>query len=113
MAVYIVALIAGSLTTVSPLIYLMNYDRCVASILSKQPDFDTSAFSPAITPFLAYAITVVGAFVLIVSTVMIAITGLKQLQNARDASKTPPLPGSASVGDENDGPVDTEEETVF
>ncbi len=113
MTAYIVALIVGSLTTVSPLIYLMNYDRCVADILSKQPDFDTAAFSPAITPFLAYGITVVGAFVLIVSTVMIAITGLKQLQNARGASETPPLPGSAAVADEDDSPVDTEEETVF
>jgi Ni/Fe-hydrogenase subunit HybB-like protein len=87
MTAYIVGLVAGSIITVFPLIYLMNVDRCVALVLQTQPDFSVSNFSPSFSPALASSVVAVGAVVLLVSITLIAITGLKQLRRKEEAEK--------------------------
>lgn len=88
MTAYIVGLVAGSIITVFPLIYLMNVDRCVALVLQTQPDFSASNFSPSFSPALASSIAAVGAVVLLVSITMIAITGLKGLRRKEEAEES-------------------------
>lgn len=80
MVAYIVGLIAGSIITVFPLIYLMNVDRCVAMVLQHQPEYSAASFSPSFSPALASSIAAVGAVILLLSAAMMAITGLKRLR---------------------------------
>ncbi len=82
MIAYTAGIIAGASTTVFPLIYMMNYDRCIAMIQSQNPDFDPADFTHAIshmTPNLLAGIAVVGAVVMLICTLMAAITGLRKL----------------------------------
>ena len=111
MAAYIVGLIIGAITTVFPLIYWMNYERCIALVLAHQPDFDVAGFPPAIPDLLASSVTIIGAVVLLVSTMMIAITGLRQLKPAQEASTPPPTGENEKQKKEKNGSIDTEEET--
>ncbi len=113
MTAYIVGLVVGALTTVSPLVYMMNYDRSLARILSRQPEFDPAIFSADISSTLVFGIAAVGVFVLIVSTIMIAVTGLKQLKNAAISSGTGTGSAAASGEKNAENPLNTEEETAF
>jgi len=104
MTAYIIGMIAGTVVTVFPLIYLMNFDRCLASILAAQPGFDTARFDPSYSLGLASSVTAVGAVILLLSAAMMAITGLRHLrpQKAKgqdaaslDSQLAPPAEGSS------------------
>ena len=87
MTAYIVGLIAGTVVTVFPLVYLMNFQRCLATIIAQQPDFDPARFDPANTVSLVTGVTAVGAVVMMLSIAMIAITGLRQLKPKQGSAK--------------------------
>lgn len=99
MKAYIVGMIVGGFVTVSPLIYMMNVDRCVAGIIEDNPEFDPAAFAPSYSPGLATGITIIGAVVLLVSVGMMAFTGMGELSadgdDQSDASDAK-SPGSTS-----------------
>lgn len=87
MTAYIVGLISGTVCAVFPLVYLMNFDRCLAYVMVKQPEFDASLFIPAAQD-LAYSLAAIGAVVMLISVTMIALTGLRRLK----AQRTKPQP---------------------
>jgi len=93
MAAYIVGMITGTVALVFPLLYLMNIDRCVAEILSEQPGAGVAEFLTYSQHTLAYGIAVVGAVVLVLSTVMAALTGVMRLKERRQILS----PSSASA----------------
>jgi len=102
MAGYIVGMIAGAILTVSPLVYLMNYDRCLAAIFQCQANFNVERFSPSQTISLASSIAAVGAAVLLISVAMMAITGLRQARKAADdQSSSAPAESEESKGEES------------
>ena len=80
MAAYIVGMITGTVALVFPLLYLMNIDRCVAEILTEQPGASVVEFLTYSQHTLAYVIAIVGAVVLVLSTVMAALTGVMRLK---------------------------------
>ena len=96
MTAYIIGLIAGTVCAVSPLLYLMNFDRCLAHIIAEQPQFDPNLFSPA-AQGLAYNIAAIGAVVMLISVAMIALTGLGRIKTQR----TKPQSGRESVVSES------------
>ena len=101
MVAYIVGMIAGTICLVAPLIYAMDLNHCVARIMSRNPDFDPSKFTAYAPQGMLYVIAVIGAFVLVLSAVMTALTGFAHLKPKRQESESmlPPsgertLPGS-------------------
>jgi len=95
MAGYIVGIIAGAILTVSPLVYLMNYDRCLAAIFQCQVNFNVERFSPSQTISLASSIAAVGAAVLLISVAMMAITGLRQSRKAAAGAQSSSAPAES------------------
>ena len=83
MVVYIVGMITGAVCLVFPLIYVMNFDRAVARILSRNPEFPIESFTPHISSGLLYIVSLIGAAVLLVCTLMAAIIGASQLRARR------------------------------
>jgi len=78
MASYIVGMICGTVTLIFPLVYLMNYDRCVATVLQFQPRFNTGPFSLTYSATLASGVAAIGAVVLIISVAVMALSFLRQ-----------------------------------
>ncbi len=113
MIAYTVGMVVGAITAVFPMIYLMNYDRSVAQILSKQAEFDITAFSPAVPQSLMTGITVIGVLVLLVCTTMVTITGLRKLKMSGPAAGPDNSHETSPEENEKDSPIDTEEETAI
>ncbi|MHC5033998.1 MAG: hypothetical protein ACYTFZ_03075 [Planctomycetota bacterium] len=96
MVAYIVGMITGAICLVFPLIYVMNFDRSVAKILSKNPDFPISTYAPHVPASLLHIVAIVGAVVLLLSAVMAALSGSMRLRDrrgkAQGATAPPPVP---------------------
>jgi len=93
MAAYIVGMITGTVALVFPLIYLMNIDRCVAEILTEQSGAEgVTQFLSYSQHTLAYVIAIVGAAVLVLSTVMAALTGVMRLRERHRLLGPSPAP---------------------
>jgi hypothetical protein len=103
MVAYIVGMITGTLCMVMPLVYAMNVNACVAQIMTGNPEFDPVRFAAYTPPRLLYAISAIGAVVLLVSTFMMAWTGSVQLKAGRP--KPPEVPPAAEPPDEPAPPV--------
>ncbi len=113
MAAYTAGIIVGAITTVFPMIYLMNYDRCAARILSKQAEFDIAVFQPALPPSIMWGVIAIGAFVLLVCTTMVAVTGLQRLRAEREEGKSLQAPDPKAGVEPQETPDDVEEDTVL
>ena len=95
MAAYIVGMIAGTVCLIAPLLYAMNVNRCVATILATNPEFDPQKFIAFTPQGLLYPIAIVGAVVLLLSAALMAFTTLGRCRGPRPKapeaeSATPP-----------------------
>ena len=88
-------MIVGTICLVSPLIYLMHVERCVATLLAAGSG-TVEAFLTYSHPTLAYGVAVVGAIVLLVSTGLVALMTVRRLPR-KEAEEDVPMP---SIDDE-------------
>lgn len=79
MAAYIVGIIMGAITVIFPLIYMMAFELSRAVALSHQPDLRIQPYFPE---NILYGTSALGAVVLLVSTALMAFTGLRRLGRA-------------------------------
>ena len=100
MVAYIVGMITGAVCMVMPLIYAMNVNVCVATIMAGNPDFAPDRFTAYTPPWLLYAISLVGAVVLLASAAMMVRAGSAQLRAKR------PKPSAAEPAPEPSGEPD-------
>ena len=92
MTAYIVGLITGAVVTLFPLVYLMNFQLCLAIIIAQQPGFDPADFDPGNTVRLATILAFSGTLIMLLSIAMICVTGLRRLGPKHKAAK-PAKPG--------------------
>ena len=98
---YVVALITGAVCTVVPLCYLAHLNRCLEKILRSHPDFDVANLDPnALKMTLVTVSTFAGALVMLVSILLIALSGLRQLKKGAAASQSLPASGSEDKSEE-------------
>ncbi|MHC4480596.1 MAG: hypothetical protein ACYS8K_02195 [Planctomycetota bacterium] len=83
MLAYIIGMITGTICLVFPLIYAMSFDRAVAKLLSRQPEFAVESFGPHVSGGLLYIVAIIGAIVLLISTLLVALSGMTQLKERR------------------------------
>jgi hypothetical protein len=74
---------------VMPLVYAMNLNRCMATIVSRQPEFDPAKFAAATPQSQLYVITIIGAVVLVISAAMATATGLWRMRRGRSKPRQP------------------------
>jgi hypothetical protein len=99
MKAYIVGLITGAVCTVVPLFYLMHFDRSVRKIISDKPGFSAADLDPgALKMTLASVGTFAGVLVMLISILLIALTGLRQMKKSRQADQ----PSSVSGGESDE-----------
>lgn len=103
MVAYIVGMIIGAVCLVFPLAYMMHIDSCVLQVLMAE-SLAVEDFLAHTSYGLAYATAVVGAVVLLASTVLVTITGFLQLKERR--LKLQGVPGAAPALPLNEEPPD-------
>ena len=89
MVAYITGMIVGAVCLVFPLLYLMNLDRCIANILEDNPQANVQAFLAHTQGGLAVGVAIVGAVVMLVSTLMAAYSGLSALRRRKEQARAP------------------------
>jgi len=89
MVAYIVGMVTGAVCMVMPLVYAMNVNTCVSNIMASHPEFDATQFAAYTRPEMLYAIAGIGAFVLILSTILMAVTGFSQLKSPKPKAQEP------------------------
>jgi hypothetical protein len=88
MAAYIVGMITGAVCLVFPLVYLMHIDRCVVKILDSGAG-TVDQFLAHSQHSLAYGTAIIGAVVLLASTLLMALAGMTQIKARRKAMAGP------------------------
>jgi len=96
MVAYIVGMITGAICLVFPLVYLMHIDRCVVEVLSAG-DATVEQFLAHTQHSLAYGTAAVGAIVLLISTVLVALAGTTELRARRRQLKAGRAPQEPSA----------------
>ncbi|MCD6415188.1 MAG: hypothetical protein J7M08_00615 [Planctomycetes bacterium] len=105
MSAYIVGMIAGAVSMIAPLVYLMNVNVCRATILSTGAGgAEAIAQFGQLTPkALPWLITVVGAVVLILSALMVVYTGLMRLRPRKPQPEEEPQAPEDAEGAKYEG----------
>ncbi len=109
MVAYTVGMVTGTVCMVMPLVYAMNINRCIATILASQPTYDQTQFAAYLPTALVYGISVVGAIVLLLSAMLMARAAYGGQQSTRPKPQTEPEPEPAPEPTEEPEPADDEE----
>jgi len=89
MVARIVGLIVGTTAMLSPLCYLMMNDTFNAVIAAVRPDLGGQIIRYSANPVMLYAISAVGAIVLLASTIVMVLTARQQAaEKARAQSES-------------------------
>ena len=89
MVAYIVGMVVGAVTLIFPLIYMMSFESSRAIALAQNPELQLAPYCPE---GLLIGTCVIGAVVLLLSTALMAFTGLRKIgryQEAPEAASGP------------------------
>jgi hypothetical protein len=81
MVAYIVGMVVGSVTLIFPLIYMMSFESSRAVALAQNPELDLAPYCPE---GMLIGTCVIGAVVLLLSTALMAFTGLRRIGRYKD-----------------------------
>jgi len=84
MVAYIVGMVVGSVTLIFPLIYMMSFESSRAIALAQNPELRLTPYCPT---GLLIGTCVIGAVVLLLSTALMAFTGLRRIGHLKKSSE--------------------------